>query len=1746
MVSTKSHENNQASDKFSSIKWLTNEAVKKHKEGKTEEAIAYYLEVIELNEQQPDWIYANAIILISHIDHLDRALELGNKAIKIHDSSSEILRAISVTYEKKGCIEEYRASCEKVIQIESEQPDWFYSNFIAHLNEHQEVELAIQYGTIANKIYAKNHWIKYHLANSFHIKGMLKEAYEHYVEVLEIKPEFEPALKMFREDDCVSQPKSYKPNKLQSKLEKAINQKGAIDSKRFTITAIDIDREGFLKFTVKDKKTANLVDLSRVILKLDNRKRIGTFEVDRTEQKIDVDVYQFALKLPIFIEKKFLFDNSQHKVDIYFHDKSKNIIGRISKNIQIPFCRVGKVEKLDNGFVEGWALPEKHTDSSVELDIYIDSIFFTRILANRSRKDLLSRGLGNGMNGFKVALPVSTTTKEQHQIDIFFSNTTIALHNSPIALQHATQANTAKYLIFAKITEVAKDGNIQGWIVNNANPNQNLIFTVLVDDQKIGNVKTSGSRSNSSYKFIAGNPHKFAIKLPSIIDKKLLMDGKSHKFTISPLDDAGKVVSTINIPVTLPRIAFGSIEKWDRGKCILRGWALPEGHFGSPAVLEVYLDGIFYVQIKADIQRKDLLGHNLGSGRNGFEFSLPKPPEKKARYQVAIFFKNTNISLRKSPISIEYDREKIEPPQINRFSSLSKFNYQAQIKRQITIVIPVYNAYDEVQECIKSVFRNTSIPARLLIINDGSPDERIAPLLEWADTFPNVEVLTNNPNQGYTRTINRGIRHAENDDIILLNSDTVVGPHWLQNIKIAAYQDIDIGTVTAVSDNSGAFSIPNVGCVNERPAWLERDELVRLFYQNSNLIYPQTPTGSGFCIYIRRELFEHIGLFDEEAFPRGYGEENDFCMRAMHAGWKQVVDERTLVYHVRSASFKEEKETLYRSGRTVVDRRYPEYKEVATGFVHSVEMNNMRYAARKLIKLPPIAFSRRPLPKVLYVIATQTGGTPQTNRDLMGGLKERYSTMLLHCDSRQISVYDTSKGDQILCDRFELNNPITLSKHFSSEYDSIITYILIKYGIELLHIRHFAWHSISLPRVAQQLGIPVILSLHDFYVICPTVNLLDENLKFCGGNCTDTEGDCKTSIWQKAKYAPRLKNNYIHSWRKMMPKVFEYVDAFVTTANSAKEQIIEIYPQLKEAKFKVIPHGRNFHHLLKGSNLSIQPPVAGEPLKILFPGNTGPHKGANLIAQINKLDLENRIEFHFLGRVSKELDSIGIHHGTYARDDFDLHIKKIRPHYIGLFSIWPETYCHTLTESWASGIPVIAIDKGAVGERIRTHGGGWLVDTVEPEEIYNHLLKIASSVDSYVSKVTEVNTWQLSYATQNNVSTMASKYHQLYQQVFAGRLNFSSDPQFEAGKQIRIGIIDNQKNQSITKIPIKSWLNHSHVASELDSQILALGSFLEDRNQTLELDMIFVKQDAIKPHLVQKFIKICRERNLPIVLGIDYHLDLPSGDLAHNIDERKILVTKQLLKNAHGAIASLAAVSSQYQKLNQNITVLPPALPENYWLQPLPKSADFKLPIEIKRSPECFSLVFYADLTTLAEEIEFVQQLVESIQIEGHLIELIIINDGCRNIPENTPEPIKVIGIPAEIDSYADYVLWFRRIAACFDLAVIYRIPHQLDGKQKVLNTQTLLQYQATKIPCVLEKAIVDEEFIKDTEAWVVDSNTTWKQSIITLISNSKELEQITINAKENLEQKGLIAHCAHNICQLFLTAFEQYTVEKN
>lgn len=368
--------------------------------------------------------------------------------------------------------------------------------------------------------------------------------------------------------------------------------------------------------------------------------------------------------------------------------------------------------------------------------------------------------------------------------------------------------------------------------------------------------------------------------------------------------------------------------------------------------------------------------------------------------------------------------------------------------------------------------------------------------------------------------------------------------------------------------------------------------------------------------------------------------------------------------------------------------------------------------------------------RILYVIHNgTTGGTFLTNKDLMNNVEKDFEVYLLTSEKTHLSLLSFKNNQFKVLQKYPRNKKWSALTFNDSWLSYIYFDVLFKYKIDLVHIRHLINHSFDLPKVAKKLGIPIVLSMHDFYFICPFYTLLDENLNYCGGNCNHNNENCFNPL----HLLENINSKHIISkWRVNVLEMFSNVDTFVTTSQIVKDLFLNIYDDLSIINFKnfkVIEHGRDFPKLEEPlSNF----PQKDEKIKILCPANhLGKIKGSAIIKSIKGEDVHNQLEFHFLGNLKDQLEDYGISHGTYERDDFYKKVKEIKPHFIGIFSIWPETFCHTITEAWSCGIPVIGNNIGVIKDRITKENGGWIIIGKKPKESYEKIIQIGKNKKEY-------------------------------------------------------------------------------------------------------------------------------------------------------------------------------------------------------------------------------------------------------------------------------------------------------------------------------------------------------------------------------------------------------------------------------
>jgi GT2 family glycosyltransferase len=252
----------------------------------------------------------------------------------------------------------------------------------------------------------------------------------------------------------------------------------------------------------------------------------------------------------------------------------------------------------------------------------------------------------------------------------------------------------------------------------------------------------------------------------------------------------------------------------------------------------------------------------------------------------------------------------------------------------IDVIVPVHSGRAATMRCLASVLDcNAGAEFEAIVIDDRTPEPEIARHLDELAAAGRITLLRNDSNQGFVRSVNRGMALHPDRDVVLLNSDTEVAADWLRRLHACAARDPGVGTVTPFSNNATICSYPYPGWMGGVPGTLGLAALDRLFATINADKQIDLPTGVGSCLYIRRACLDQIGLFDAERFGRGYGEENDFCLRAATAGWRNVLACDVFVFHEGAVSFAGERNERAKAALVALLQVHPDYLKRVGAFV---------------------------------------------------------------------------------------------------------------------------------------------------------------------------------------------------------------------------------------------------------------------------------------------------------------------------------------------------------------------------------------------------------------------------------------------------------------------------------------------------------------------------------------------------------------------------------------------------------------------------------------------------------------------------------------------------------------------------------------------------------------------------------------------------------------------------------------------
>jgi len=263
----------------------------------------------------------------------------------------------------------------------------------------------------------------------------------------------------------------------------------------------------------------------------------------------------------------------------------------------------------------------------------------------------------------------------------------------------------------------------------------------------------------------------------------------------------------------------------------------------------------------------------------------------------------------------------------------------------IDVIVPVHRGLAATRRCLDSVLAADAQAAfETVVVDDATPEPEIARYLDDLAAEKRITLLRNARNLGFVQSVNRGMALHADRDVLLLNSDTEVANDWLARLSRCVRTHADIGTATPFSNNATICSYPYPGWTAGVPGTVGLAALDRLCATANAGKSVDLPTGVGFCLYIRRACLDQVGAFDAERFGRGYGEENDFCLRAIAAGWRNVLAGDVFVYHEGAVSFAGERSERTNAALETLLTLHPDYPRMVREFVAADPAGPLRHA----------------------------------------------------------------------------------------------------------------------------------------------------------------------------------------------------------------------------------------------------------------------------------------------------------------------------------------------------------------------------------------------------------------------------------------------------------------------------------------------------------------------------------------------------------------------------------------------------------------------------------------------------------------------------------------------------------------------------------------------------------------------------------------------------------------------------------
>lgn len=304
-----------------------------------------------------------------------------------------------------------------------------------------------------------------------------------------------------------------------------------------------------------------------------------------------------------------------------------------------------------------------------------------------------------------------------------------------------------------------------------------------------------------------------------------------------------------------------------------------------------------------------------------------------------------------------------------------------------------------------------------------------------------------------------------------------------------------------------------------------------------------------------------------------------------------------------------------------------------------------------------------------------------------------------------------------------------------SEDLSFLCKLLAAYHVDLIHYQHTLNTKLHLLKLPEMLGIPYVVTLHDYYMICPFIDLTYETGLYCREK---GDLDCRQCLKRRNFYSRSFQSvvTDISAWRNFWSWFLKGAFQVVVPNEDVKSRYLKYYPGIN-AKVVENPelikvHGINNHHDILHEDHIVNVGILG---LINIP------KGRDVLLRCSQLVEQQKLPFRFIvfGELvdyTKKIPSTCHVLGRYQEEEIYALIAKNDIDFFWFPAICPETYSYTLSIAIRAGKPVIGSNLGAIGERIQRHHWGMTYDYTESiEKIVERLITFSKIKSNYTNLI---------------------------------------------------------------------------------------------------------------------------------------------------------------------------------------------------------------------------------------------------------------------------------------------------------------------------------------------------------------------------------------------------------------------------